>query len=197
MWFTLSNFKINIMKKDIMVGVISAMFGALIVFIVSSSLGLFNKTISDSQIQEIAKLIVDKESYRDVILEKMVKSKEFIGPKGDVGPQGKTGSPGKSDQDKGIILSMIIVKNGKVERSTNGVTYDSKNGIVTFPNPQNLKHISIVSDYGASYITETHYLRNDFEAINKFKVWKKALDTGGAERAYPPSSFCALTIALR
>ncbi len=57
------------MKRDIIIGVISSLVGALIAFLASSAFGLFEKTITDSQVRELASTIVDQEQYRNVLLD--------------------------------------------------------------------------------------------------------------------------------
>ena len=82
------------MAKEIMIAVCSSILGALIAFLGSSALGLFEKTITESQMQTLAQTIVDTDNYREVILNKMAQSGNFIGPRGDSGPEGVQGPIG-------------------------------------------------------------------------------------------------------
>ena len=45
------------MKKEITIAIIGSIVGAVFTFVAASSLGVFEKTVSDSQIKDIAKLI--------------------------------------------------------------------------------------------------------------------------------------------
>ncbi|MES9851982.1 MAG: hypothetical protein ABW170_09135 [Candidatus Thiodiazotropha sp. L084R] len=98
--------------KDVLIGVISAALGGIVVFLGSSSMGLFEKKLTDSQIQEVSKSIVDIESTRNVLLEKMSKSEKFRGPKGErgeIGERGNEGPPGPAAWPEG---QYCIVSNG-------------------------------------------------------------------------------------
>jgi hypothetical protein len=177
--------------KQIAIPIVSSVLGALIVVLGSSALGLFRKTISDTQVREVAKNFINDESSRNVLLDKMKQAHEFKGEKGEPGVQGERGPPGK-------VLALVIVKEGKIESSSDGVSYDPNTGIVSFPNPENLKFVPLISDFGErdhdAYRTATHFLRNDFTAPNKFKVWRTSLDTG--DRNMPPDSFAAIALGL-
>ena len=110
------------MKKEIFVAVISSIITAVLVFIGTSSLERYKIRVEDSQVQEVAELIVNENKYTNVILNKMADSGKFVGKKGD----------------QGRILAMITVKDKKIIDSTEGVKYDSNTGIVTFDNPESL-----------------------------------------------------------
>lgn len=181
------------MTKQITIAVASSLLGALLAFLGSSAMGLFHKTISDSQILGVAQSIVDNENYRGVFLEKMEKSGKFKGPQGMVGPKGLVGPPGPPGP--GIkALAIVSVKGGKIESSSKGVSYDSKTGIVSFPNPENLKFIPLIADIGDTYMTETHFIRNDFVSPNQFKVWRTPLDVTARNQA--PGYFTAIAIGF-
>jgi len=87
-------------KKEITIGILSTLGGAIIMFSVSSAMGLFEKQLSDSQLNELAQKMIDVKSYRSVLLNEMKKSSVFKGeqgergPKGIEGPQGPRGSQG-------------------------------------------------------------------------------------------------------
>lgn len=182
------------MTKEITIAVVSSVLGALIAFLGSSAIGLFEKTISASQIQEVAKSLVDVDKHRDVLLDRMERSGRFNGPKGDPGLKGPPGPPGP--QGPGAkVLAMVTVKDGQIESKSGGVSYDSASGIVTFPNPENLRFVALVSDVGGAYITETHFLRKDFAAPDKFKVWRKPLDT--SNKNGPPDSVTPIAVGVQ
>jgi hypothetical protein len=102
--------------------------GALIAFRGSSALALFEKTISASQIQEVARSLVDVDKHRDVLLDRMERSGKFAGPKGDPGPKGAAGPPGP--QGPGArVLAMVTVKGGQIESKSIGVRYDPASGV--------------------------------------------------------------------
>ena len=96
-----------------------------------------------------------------------------------------------------LPLAALTVKEGAVVSNSKDVKYDIHTGVVTFPNPKNLRFVPIVSDLApkshADYITETHFIR-DIETTNQFRVWSKALDTGA--RNNPPSNFTAIVIGI-
>jgi hypothetical protein len=82
------------MKKEVIIGVIGALIGALVIFLGGSAFGLYTKTMTDSQIQEVSRLIVDEGKYREVLLAKMEASKKFIGSQGLQGIPGNKGEKG-------------------------------------------------------------------------------------------------------
>lgn len=177
------------MVKEITIAVISSLIGALIAFLGSGAMGLYEKNITVSQIQGVAENIVNNNNYRNAIIDQMAKSGLFKGTKGDVGPNGEVGPSGPDN-----VLALITVKDGKIERFSNGVSYDAKTGIVSFPNPKKLNFVTVVSDFGSHgiYSTTTNFLRKDFESTEKFKVWATPLDTSG--RNSKPESFSAIVI---
>ena len=81
------------LKRDVILGVASAVITAFFLYIVASSFNLFEKKITDTQLQEIASLIVNTDSHREVILIKM-QSGDFRGKTGDQGKPGPKGNPG-------------------------------------------------------------------------------------------------------
>lgn len=79
-------------------------------FLASSSLGLFEKTLTESQIQEVSRSFVDNKDTSATLLKKMAESGKFVGNKGEMGPpgpEGKEGPPGPATWPKGeyCILS--------------------------------------------------------------------------------------------
>lgn len=82
-------------REEIIKSVISAIVGGVIMFIGASALGLFEKTASDSQLKKISRVIVDTPDLREVIVNKMNESGNFLGPQGDRGDQGVRGESGK------------------------------------------------------------------------------------------------------
>ena len=94
-------------------------------------------------------------------------------------------------------LAALTVREGAVVSNSKDVKYDRATGVVTFPNPKNLRFVPIVSDLAqkssTDYITETHFIR-EIGTTNQFRVWSKTLDTGG--RNNPPSNFTAIVIGI-
>ena len=84
------------MKRDIVIAVVSSAATLFLAWIVGSSIGLFEKTISDTQVHGMARKIVDDQDYRDVLLQKMSESGHFKGKRGEVGPPGPQGVEGVS-----------------------------------------------------------------------------------------------------
>lgn len=148
----------------------------------------FEKTLTATQIQALARQIVDDEDNRNTIIGKMRDSGFFRGEKGESG-----GVIGSAE-----VLAAIIVKDGAVVFSTSGVTFDRETGVVAFANPANKSFIPLLSDFNPSdqraYMTSTHFLRTDFSAPNAFKVWTTVLDAGG--RNSPPKSFVAIAVGF-
>ncbi|GAA6138185.1 hypothetical protein NBRC116583_19320 [Arenicella sp. 4NH20-0111] len=178
------------MAKEIIIAIVSSILGALVAFLASSSLGLFEKELSDTQVRKIASIVVNEKNHRNVILDNMDASGNFKGPQGRAGPQGIQGIPGPGIK----ALAILTVKNGNIEYSSSGVTYDKTSGIVEFPNPDNLNVLPIVSDLGSGYMTSKHYIRQDFTIRNKFKIWRTTLDTG--DRNSEPASFTAIAVGF-
>ena len=82
------------MKREILIGVVSSLLTAFVAVVLSTGMGLFEKTLSDSQIQEVAKLVVDTDNYRQVLLGHMKNSRDFVGPPGEKGDKGEAGIQG-------------------------------------------------------------------------------------------------------
>lgn len=99
-------------------------------------------------------------------------------------------------KSRGKVLAIVNVKGTKLVSSSAGVSYDSSTGVVTFPNPESMPFVPVVSSYGNGviYSTETHFLRSDFTAPNQFKVWRSPLDTSNRNSA--PDSFTAVAIGF-
>ena len=74
-----------------------AAIGGIVVFLGAAGMGLLNKEITDSQLVELSKKIVNTVALREVLLSNMAKDEKFKGPKGDQGSQGPIGPKG----DKG------------------------------------------------------------------------------------------------
>ncbi len=82
------------MMKEVAIVVISSVITSIIAFTWVN----VEKKVSDSQLVELARLIVDTEAYREVLLDKMAKSRKFVG---DQGP------PGDITVLQGFVLSEI------------------------------------------------------------------------------------------
>jgi len=81
------------MQREIAISVISSVVGALLAFAASVFMGAFVKTVSDTQIRELAASVVNVQSQREVLIEAMDRSGLFKG-KGERGEQGKQGERG-------------------------------------------------------------------------------------------------------
>ncbi|NKK97713.1 hypothetical protein GFM02_05395 [Rhizobium leguminosarum bv. viciae] len=81
------------------------------------------------------------------------------------------------------VLAAGSVKNGNWAVSR-GVNFDPSSGTITFPNPQNVAFVPIISDISArgEYLTESCYVRSVLQ--NGFILWQGAQDTSG--RNHPP-----------
>ena len=100
----------------------------------------------------------------------------------------------KNLKTKPKILASLRVKNGNLVSHTGGVSFKSSTGVVTFPNPKNLKVFPVISNYNEStYITETHFIRSEISK-KSFKIWRSPLDTGA--RNSPPINFSAVIIGI-
>lgn len=82
------------MWQKLLIPVISSLFGALIMFVTLSAVGILDKTLTESQISSVAREFVDFAASRDVLLRKMEESGMFQGPQGEIGPQGADGEIG-------------------------------------------------------------------------------------------------------
>jgi hypothetical protein len=95
------------------------------------------------------------------------------------------------------VLGAATIRTGKVESISNGASLDPASGRFTFPNPDNLKFIPIVTSVGwqgLPYQTEDCFSRNfnaQDQGPNYATLWQGALDTGG--RNHPPTN-CSITI---
>ena len=79
------------MKRDIIIGLVSAVAGGILTLALSGLMGIFDKTITESQLNAVARKIVDIQDRRDVLLGYMEESGLF---KGERGPQGVEGAQG-------------------------------------------------------------------------------------------------------
>lgn len=65
---------------------------------------MYEKILTDSQIQKVSSSFVDNKATREVLLTKMDESGRFVGDKGEPGPSGppgKDGPPGPATWPKG------------------------------------------------------------------------------------------------
>ena len=65
------------MKRDIIIAVVSSLVTLLITLTVGNVLHILNKVLSESEIKELARVVVDTPSYRDVLLDKMELNRRF------------------------------------------------------------------------------------------------------------------------
>lgn len=105
------------MTKEIIVAVVAALVGSLITVVISASVGLFEKRISDSQIEEVSRVIIDEQSLRGVLLDRMRASGEFQGAVGLRGPQGERGAPGP---EKNLVCITTDRVRGRVANCPTG-----------------------------------------------------------------------------
>ena len=88
------------MKKEIGIAVVSTVLGALLTFLGANSLGLLTKTLSETQLRDLSRLIVDDESVRSTLIDKLHASDRFRGAQGEKGnarspgPRGQKGEKG-------------------------------------------------------------------------------------------------------
>ena len=85
------------MKKEIIIAIVGAAAGVILTLTFGASMDILEKTLTDSQLNEVAIKIVDLPARRDVLLRYMEDSSKFKGergPRGDEGPQGLRGPPG-------------------------------------------------------------------------------------------------------
>jgi len=94
---------------------------------------------------------------------------------------------------KANILAILTVQGGRVVTSSEGVSFESSTGVITFSNNDRIPFVPLISDYskGANYITETHYVR-EILGTNKFKIWRTPLDTSARNSA--PQDFVAIVV---
>ena len=79
------------MKKEIIITVVGATAGVILTLAAGGLMGMFDKTLTESQLNAVARKIVDLRDRRDVLLKHMEESGAF---KGERGPQGKEGPQG-------------------------------------------------------------------------------------------------------
>lgn len=103
----------------------------------------------------------------------------------------------KAGGDSLVPLAAITVRKGAAVLNSKDVKYEAGTGVVTFPNPKNLRFVPIVSDLAQEtpdhYITETHFIR-EIGSTNQFRVWRTPLDT--SDRNGAPSNFTAIVIGM-
>jgi hypothetical protein len=95
----------------------------------------------------------------------------------------------------GRILAMAEVKASRLVYNSDGVSFDSGNGTITFPNPNNLKFVPVMSyiSENGTYATQTVYAKTFTN--NSVVVWQGALDTTGQNG--PPRSFTLIVIGFK
>jgi hypothetical protein len=93
------------------------------------------------------------------------------------------------------ILAAATVVGGQLDpaNSSHGVAFNQATGILSFPNPNNLKFVPLISDtHAVAYITSTCWIKEIGPA--NIVVWQSALDTSG--RTWPPTDFTAVIVSL-
>lgn len=101
--------------KEILIGVVSSIIGGLIVFIVSSSLGLYEKVLTDRQVEAVTRSFVDDKDSMNTLLNKMAKDGKFKGDEGEVGPKGPEGPVGPAGPPVHLECKSINTK-GRIAR---------------------------------------------------------------------------------
>lgn len=97
----------------------------------------------------------------------------------------------------GRILAIAEVEKDTSGNSTlgahsNGVTFDSKTGVLTFPNPENLIFVPVISHY-ESAPTTMHYIK----AIGSDYVIVMQVALDASARVYAPCCFTAAIIGFQ
>ena len=82
------------MKRQLTIALVSAAIGAFLSLSISALMGVFEKTLTESQLNDISRKIVDEQSRRDVLLQYMSQSSHFRGEPGNRGAQGLEGPQG-------------------------------------------------------------------------------------------------------
>lgn len=82
------------MGKEIVVGVLSSIVTAIIMFLVGSSIGVFEKKLTNVQVAAVAGDIIENKDLRNSLILLMEKSGKFKGEKGDQGKRGEQGIQG-------------------------------------------------------------------------------------------------------
>jgi hypothetical protein len=95
------------------------------------------------------------------------------------------------------ILAVAQVKAAQLvaENSSPHVSFNQATGILSFSNDRRLKFVPVISDsHEGPYITNTHWIKEIGPA--NIVVMQHALDTGGADRTFPPTDFTAIIVSL-
>jgi len=150
------------MKERILISVLSSILGAFIFFLVASSLGVFEKILTDSNLHELARKVVDEDKYRNVILEQMVKSGKFRGNKGELGPQGVQGVPGPGCATIGVVSRDVGIYYG-VPRPQGRYYLASKEITVSYT-------IEVPVPEGARIIGAWYEPHGNIHSLHKFDV---------------------------
>lgn len=105
------------MKKEIAISILSSAITAVLIFLVSSSLGLFDKYIKDSQVIKVSDLIVNDKGYRNVLLNHMKSDAAFRAPQVEVGQRGKQSAPSSADfLEVGVPFSKLETYQAKCDK---------------------------------------------------------------------------------
>ena len=78
------------MKRDIVVGVISALGAALVLW----AFGVGQETLTSIERERIVNMLISDEYFPNALLQRLKSDPHFQGPKGDDGPQGVQGLQG-------------------------------------------------------------------------------------------------------
>jgi hypothetical protein len=99
----------------------------------------------------------------------------------------------------GRVLAIAQVKNNVLIVKSEGVSYDTGEGEIIFPNTKGLKFVPLITTSDeAPYITNIDWIASIDQKNNKFVVRKHALDT--SDRTYRPQqspySFTAVIVGF-
>ncbi len=132
----------------------------------------------------------------DAFSKSLFATQDFRGKLGRLGDQQFTDLSARIDSLSanwhGGILASGVVKGGNLVVSTDGVTFDSGTGKLSFPNSKNMPFIPIVSALSPNgqYLTGSCFTRST--GPNYFILWQGAQDTSGRNNAPTDCTFTVL-----
>jgi hypothetical protein len=84
--------------REMVIGIVSSILSALILFLVAYAFGWFDKQISDTQLNRLASIIIYDQQMAQVLLDRMDNSGKFKGDTGSTGPRGDKGEQGEKGE---------------------------------------------------------------------------------------------------
>ena len=96
----------------------------------------------------------------------------------------------------GRLLGSLQVRGSKIVSSSYGLTFDFGTGVVTFPNPNNLKVVPVMSSISPNnvYVTEFGLILGPSHRRLQVTVWQGAQDTSG--RNHAPVDFTLIIVGF-